>query len=35
VDRVFLVPVGSGVFGSLGALLVRNINVKGLTIGVS
>jgi MFS family permease len=33
VDKVFLVPVACGVLGSLGALLIRNINIKGRAMG--
>lgn len=33
VDKVFLVAVVSGALGSLGALLVRNKNIKGRALG--
>jgi hypothetical protein len=33
VDKIFLVPVACGASVSLGALLIRNINIKGRAMG--
>jgi MFS family permease len=33
IDKVFLVTVACGAFGSLGALLIRNTNIKGRAMG--
>jgi len=33
IDKVFIVTVACGAFGSLGALLIRNINIKGRAMG--
>jgi len=33
IDKVFIVTVACGALGSLGALLIRNINIKGRAMG--
>jgi len=33
VDKVFLVAVACGALGSLGAVLIRNTNIKGRAMG--
>jgi hypothetical protein len=33
VDKVFLVAVACGAFGSMGALFIRNVNIKGRVMG--
>jgi len=33
VDKVFLVAVACGAFGSMGSLFIRNVNIKGRAMG--